>query len=210
MKPIQSGGVDQNGKIVSEDARFMIKCCGISDAMDLVNPICLRLPAAPNLASEQEGVKIDINELFSSYKRLKEKHEFMIVEGAGGILAPITNDKQVYHLIKMFDLPIIIVSRPGLGTINHTLLTAEFAKEHNIPIIGVIINNYPTMKLDKDTDLILQTNPSQIERFGNGRIKILGIIPNDSMVSLERCEIGNIIDLVSKNVDLDYILNSPW
>jgi dethiobiotin synthetase len=205
MKPIQSGGVVVDGKLLSEDVRFMIECSGISDDYELVNPLCLRLPAAPNLASEQEGIEIELDKLFSAYVQLKKRHEFMIVEGAGGIMAPITSELQIYHMIKKFNLPIIIVSRPGLGTINHTLLTIEIARRQEIPIIGVIINNYPNEIIDPDTDIVLKTNPDQIERFG--KVKILGIVPHDPNVSLEYCKVGEIIDLVSDNVDIDHILN---
>ena len=203
MKPVQSGGVEKDGKLLSSDALFMLSACGIDDDISLVNPVCLRLPAAPNLAAEVAGVEIDIDEIISCYQELCNKHEFMLVEGAGGLTTPITDEYQMHELVKALKLPLIIVARPGLGTINHTLLTAEFASQKSIPIVGVIINNYPVD--DKKDDIVYRTNPKQIANFGN--LKILGIVPHDPSINLENCEVGNIVNLIEEHVDIDYILD---
>ena len=205
MKPVQSGGIERDGELVSPDALFMLKSSGISDELQLVNPVCLALPAAPNLAAEVAGHEIDINAIMDSYDQLRSRHEFMVVEGAGGITTPITNDYQMHQLISALGLPLVIVGRPGLGTINHTILTAEFARHNEIPVIGVILNNYPLEDPKAEEDIVLRTNPDQIERFGG--IKVLGKVPHDAEVDLERCEVGDIVGLVRDNVDLEYILN---
>ena len=209
MKPVQSGGVVQGEKLVSQDALFMLKASGLESQVDLglVNPICLRLAAAPNIAARDEGYKIDTAMIFKAYQQLQALYEFLLVEGAGGITTPITDDYLMFHLIKDLSLPIIIVARPGLGTINHTVLTIEFARQHGISVMGVIINDHP-VDVDVDdiqTGIVLQTNPDQIARLGE--TKILGIVPHDPAVDLDKCQVGNIVELVEEHVDIDHIIN---
>jgi len=203
MKPVQSGALKKDGKLVSLDAQFMLRASGIDDELEMVNPVRFHLPAAPNLAAKVADCEINLKYLIKRYKELQKRHEFIIVEGAGGLTTPITDDCQMHEFIKALGLPIIIVARPGLGTINHTLLTAEFARQNDIPIVGVIINNYP--QGDKEFDIVLRTNPHQIARFGT--VNILGIVPHDPTLSLEDCVPGNIVKIVENNVELDFILN---
>ncbi len=207
MKPVQSGGIIQAGKLVSPDVLFMLKARGLDDDPDLelVNPVCLALAAAPNIAAQNEGFDIDLKQISQAYKQLKELHDFLVVEGAGGITTPITDDYRMFHLIKDLDLPIIIVARPGLGTINHTVLTIEFARRQGISVMGVIINDHPVDVDDIQTDIVLRTNPDQIARLG--KTKILGIVPHDPAVDLDKCQVGNIVGLVEEHVDIDHIIN---
>jgi dethiobiotin synthetase len=79
---------------------------------------------------------------------LSNKYDITIIEGAGGIMVPIRKNYLFLDLMKDLALPVIIVSRPGLGTINHTLLTIEAARNRGIEIIGVIINCSANIKKD--------------------------------------------------------------
>jgi dethiobiotin synthetase len=76
----------------------------------------------------------------AAYKRLEKEHAFMIVEGVGGIRVPITEKVEVIHLIERLGLPVLLVARSGLGTLNHTLLTIQYGKEHGIRFLGIILN----------------------------------------------------------------------
>src|SRR3990167_2155347 len=113
MKPIQSGG--------RGDTEFLIKVSGVNDEIELINPYYLKKPLAPLTASEIEGVKIDITAIKNAFEELSRRHDIVIVEGIGGLLVPLTEDYFVSDLILELDIPVIVVSRVGLGTINHTL-----------------------------------------------------------------------------------------
>ncbi|MBI4746434.1 MAG: dethiobiotin synthase [Deltaproteobacteria bacterium] len=162
MKPVAAGGWD--------DARFLIRAAGVKDNLFLVNPYCLGTPVVPAVAAEIEGVKIDIRKIKNAYDALSKKHDMLIVEGVGGLLVPIYRNYLVTDLINYLKLPVIIVARPGLGAINHTLLTIRQAKVSRIKVLGVIINNYD----EANAGIAEMTAPEVIERIG--KIPVLGIV----------------------------------
>ncbi len=197
MKPIQTGAIKRKGKLVSLDIELMIKTSGITKDMDILNPYCLEPPLAPLVASQITGVKIDIEKILAAYSKLKANYEFVIVEGAGGLLVPILSNYLMIDLIKDFDLPLLIVAKPSLGTINHTLLTIRQAQSQGIRVLGVVINR---LKED-EAGIAEQTNPQVIEKISN--VPILGIIPDSPKISLEKCQPGNIVELLKRNLHLD-------
>lgn len=162
MKPVATGGWD--------DARFLIRASGVKDNLFLVNPYCLGTPVVPAVAADIEGVKIDIRKIKNAYEELSKKHDILVVEGVGGILVPIYKNFMVTDLINELELPVIIVARPGLGTINHTLLTIRQAKVSRIKVLGVIISNYD----DTNAGIAEETAPEVIERIG--KVPVLGIV----------------------------------
>ncbi len=139
MKPVATGGIRRAGRLVSEDAEFLRRAAGVDDPPDLVNPICLAPPLAPAMASRRP---IDLARVWSAWRALRSLHRCLIVEGIGGLLVPLRGRFTVAHLVRRLDLPILIVARPTLGTINHTALTALAAGAHGLRILGVVIN-YP-------------------------------------------------------------------
>ena len=143
MKPITSGCIERDGRLVSEDAELLFWAAG----KDLVDPdaapYMLKAPLAPAVAAEREGVKIDFGRIEECYKRLEETHDFMIVEGAGGLMVPLAGGLLIADLVQRLALPLVVVARPNLGTVNHTFLTTFAASTMGIPVNGVIINNYP-------------------------------------------------------------------
>lgn len=192
MKPVATGG--------REDTLFLMKAISSPDPIERVNPIFLEPPLAPSIAAEISRVEIDLSKIWKAYAKLSSQHEFMVVEGIGGLLVPIKGKFLVSDLIKRLNLPIIVVSRPGLGTINHTLLTIRCAKSHGIEIKGIIINSLKKERIS----LAERTNPEIIEELSG--IPILGILPFDSQVNLATCDLGNIIELTQKYIDLNRIM----
>ena len=163
MKPFASGGRD--------DALLLKSAAGVTDSIDLINPVYFKKALAPLVAARYEKKKVDLNRIKQAFNKLAKKHEFMIVEGAGGLLVPVTKKKYILDIIKMLNLPLIIVARPGLGTINHTLLTAKAARNSDIDVLGFVINN--TSKHRKG--LAEKTNPAVISELS--KIKYLGEVP---------------------------------
>ncbi len=198
MKPVQSGCLEKDGKLLSGDADFMMKAAGIKDEYDLVCPVRLSHPLCPSVAAELEGKKIDIDVIMKAYHTLSRRHEILIVEGAGGIAVPLYDDFLICDLIRTLDIPLVIVAKAGLGTINHTLLTVEYARSKNLRIIGIMINGYHGRQDEKE-------NGSIIARIG--KVPLLGIIPYDDSLNVEKTEIGDIITLIKRHLDINTILS---
>ena len=173
MKPVASGAITQNSKLVSEDVEFFYKIFKLKDAYNVVNPFCFKTPIAPGVAARQENVIVDLNTIKQNFNKLLKRYDYVIVEGAGGLMSPVT-EKYLTNadLAKELALSVIIVCRTNLGTINHTMLTIEYAKQiKKIDIQGIILNH----QLNIDGDISTKTNPEVIKEMSG--IKILGIIP---------------------------------
>ncbi|MDP3296829.1 MAG: dethiobiotin synthase [Thermodesulfovibrionia bacterium] len=171
MKPVETGCRTKKGKLIPEDTMNLIKASGIKEAVDVINPYRFKHPLAPSVAAELERKLIKKEKIFSAYNYLSKKYDITIVEGAGGIMAPLYKKYLFLDFIKDLKLPVIIVSRPGIGTINHTLLTISVAKGRGINILGVVINYAGQIK----NDISVKTNPKIIESVGG--IPVLGIVP---------------------------------
>lgn len=163
MKPIETGvstpGRNRQpvGLSGADDASYLKRAAGVSDPIELISPYRFRYPLAPWPASIKEGKKIEIKKILTAYKKLAEKHSFMIVEGAGGLLVPITEHLDVVDLILAMKLPVLLVARAGLGTLNHTRLTIEYGKNRGILFVGIILNQAQPQKTlaDQSNPLIL-------------------------------------------------------
>ncbi len=171
MKPVESGCCMKKGELFPPDAIALLKASGVDETIDVVNPYRFRNPVAPAAASELENVKIEKKKIIAGFKRLSKKYDLMIVEGAGGIMVPVYKRYLFLDLAVDMDLPLLIVSRPGLGTINHTLLTIEAARNRGLNIAGVVIN----YSKKQGKDMSEKTNPDMIKRLG--KVPLLGIVP---------------------------------
>lgn len=116
MKPIQCSG---------DDAEFLKNTLDVSDPLEEINPYYTDEPLSPHIAFERANKEIHREEIIERYEQLKGNHDITLVEGAGGLLVPIQKDYCMIDLIEDLDLEVVIVSRLGLGTINHTLLTID-------------------------------------------------------------------------------------
>lgn len=142
MKPVTSGCSKVAGELVSEDAELLAWAAGV-DCDENVAPYCLPEPVAPVEAAQLAGVKIDFAKIAESCARLSQKHEFLLIEGAGGLMVPLNGGLLIADLVKQLVFPLLVVARPGLGTINHSVLTCFAANQMDIDVKGVIINRYP-------------------------------------------------------------------
>ena len=163
MKPVSCGG--------REDAHFLMRCAEATDPINIVNPIYLKYPLSPNVASRLEEKKIDLKKIKTSYKKLFKKYDVLIIEGCGGLLVPITDKFFVIDLIPIFKAQTVLVSRSGLGAINHSLLSLEALKARKIKPLGLIFNRLSSGELT----IAEKTNPQVIERLSG--IAALGMFP---------------------------------
>jgi dethiobiotin synthetase len=174
MKPVSCGGI--------EDARFLIRAAGVSDPMGFVNPIALKNPLSPNVAAKLEKEEIDLGRLDRSLSFFRDqKPDFLVVEGCGGLLVPITGKKLVIDLIKQMKAKTLLVSRSGLGAINHTLLSLEALRRRKIEPLGVIFNRLSGGPMSVPE----KTNPGVVEQFG--RTASLGVFPYMKMDCRTNC-----------------------
>ena len=170
MKPAETGCRMRAGRLMPRDALLLMKSARVKDPLSLVNPFRFRDPLAPSIAAERDGKKIDPDKILKAFDALRERHDFMIVEGAGGIMVPLCGHYTYLDLACALGLPVLIVARPGLGTINHTLLTISALNGRNIQIAGVVINH----ALDTKPGLAEESGPAVIEKISGTRI--VGII----------------------------------
>lgn len=143
MKPVTSGCLEKDGRRISEDCELLRWAAGLDTEEPDSAPYLLAAPLAPSVAAEQEGVRIDFDRIGACYKRLADRYEFVIVEGAGGLMVPISGGMLIADLVRHLNLPLLVVTRPNLGTINHTFLTTYAAGQLGLSTKGIIINNYP-------------------------------------------------------------------
>ena len=174
MKPAETGCPMRAGRLMPRDALRLIKSARVKDPLSLVNPYRFRRPLAPAVAAELEGKTIDPARIIIAFQLLSNRHHFMIVEGAGGIMVPLSGTYTYLDLAKKLGLPVLIVARPGLGTINHTLLTIAALKGRRIEIAGIVIN----YALNQKAGTAETTSPAVIEKMSG--VRITGIIPYGS------------------------------
>lgn len=141
MKPAETG-VDDPAR-EGHDATLLRWAADCRAPGEDVAPLRLRRPLAPSLAAEKEKVFVDFGALVESCRRLRRTHDFVIVEGAGGLMVPLAGGLLMADLARAMELPLLVVCRPHLGTINHTLLTVFSAQTMNLPVHGFLINGMP-------------------------------------------------------------------
>jgi len=173
MKPFACG-VKQKIGFSSNDLTILANAAMVDDAEDIVNPFFFPIPASPYTAAKNLGVKIDVEHVMECFRKLDEIHDIVLVEGIGGIMTPILKDYAIINLIKDLMANTIIVTSSKIGTVNHTVLTCNMCKNMNIPIKGLIINNfdstgYPIPELERDlialTDLPVLCSLPHMKKF---------------------------------------------
>ena len=140
-KPVQCGDLDTGG-----DSATIKKLSGIKANRIIPEAYRLKMPASPNQAAAAEGITIDKENL-----RLPNHEGALVVELAGGLMVPLRDDWLQIDQVKMWNLPVVLVARSGLGTLNHTLLSIEALENRNIKVATLILNgekheeNYNTL-----------------------------------------------------------------
>lgn len=170
MKPFESGGDASAGEMIG-DAWSLKAASGSQDPIRDINPYNFNAPLAPEPAAMQENADIDIGRVMAAYRRLRDRHDVVIVEGAGGILVPIRDGYFYSNLIADMEAPVVLVSRLTLGTINHTLLSCRYLKTIGVEVCGVILND-----MTGENDIASETNPAMLRKYLE--IPLLGIFPH--------------------------------
>lgn len=195
MKPVESGCRHQDGVLVREDALLLKEMSGCQDELDLINPYAFKNPLAPALAAELEGVEIRLDIIREAYSTLTSRHELVVVEGAGGMLVPITQDLFMADLVKSLGgLPLLIVTRALLGTINHTLLTLDYSRKEGMKVLGVVMN-----QTSPECGLAESLNEGALRRWA--KTPFLGSVP--FLINMEKEHIKRTI---KQKINLDPVM----
>lgn len=198
-KPALSGAIKRDGDLIPGDVDFVKRVADLGDSYRDMNTYLFEEPVSPHLASRNTGVVMHVDEMTSDYNKQCNNHSFVVVEGAGGLVVPFVEyDVFLYDIIRKFDLPVIIVTRASLGTINHTALTVNSCLSLGLDIQGIIVNGY------EDTPAI-DENIEAIKNITGQRV--LGVIPkitsddeNYSKLKHAFIENINIDDIVGQGV----------
>ena len=192
MKPFACG-IKQKIGFSSNDLTILSNAAMVDDAEDIINPFFFPISASPYTAAKNLGVKIDIEHVMECFRKLDEIHDIVLVEGIGGIMTPILKDYAIIDLVKDLMANTIIVTSSKIGTVNHTVLTCNMCKNMNIPIKGLIINNfdstgYPIPELERDlsalTDLPVLCSLPHMKKFN---------LSNYSALIQEKMDISDLI-----------------
>ncbi|WP_455257457.1 dethiobiotin synthase [Peptoniphilus asaccharolyticus] len=156
-----SGAELVDGKLIPGDAQYVKDVSGLKEDIENLVPYVYENAVSPHLASQIEGNTVELGEVVKGYEKLSEKYEYALMEGSGGIICPIAvgkEDLMLEDFITALDLPSILIADAGLGTINHTFLTAYYMKQKNLKLKGIILNNY-------DGSIMQQDNEKMIEKL---------------------------------------------
>ena len=166
MKPVETG-VPAAGP---EDARALIAAAGTDDPIERVCPLRFGLPAAPEASARVEGRRATLAPILDAWTALSARHAFMLVEGAGGLLVPFDAQTTMADLARRLALPLLVVARADLGTINHTRLTLEACERRGLEVLGVVVSHARGALSEADAE-----NLATLKRWLGARL--IGEIP---------------------------------
>lgn len=193
-KPFQTGAEEKNGFLYSPDLAYVKH---VDNYIETRSTYLFETPAAPYVSALAEGVQVNLTNITHDFQSIKQNCEVVLVEGAGGLMVPVYSGKTMADIAKLIETPILIIARPDLGTINHTLLTINYAKSIGLDIAGVIINKFP----EGTDDIAIRTVPRLLEEYTDA--SILGIVPY--MHFFEATKPGELINVLLNSVDIEKI-----
>lgn len=185
FKPIATGCQVRREGLVSSDAEFLAHCCDSGFSLEQINPIRYHRDLAPSVAAEMSQKPIDWQALQLAYQYQGQNSDFVLVEGIGGVMVPLSKDYMVLDLMQDMALGVLIVARNQLGTINHTLLTIDACRNRGLKVVGVVFNQYHP----DGADLAQETNARVIQETSG--VSVLAVIPYDENSSVEKGKLGS-------------------
>jgi dethiobiotin synthetase len=150
---VATGARLAQGRWLSDDTLQLAAAAGETD-LEAVTPWAFPDPVAPPVAASRYGVVLTLADLAGAVRRRVRPGIPVLVEGVGGLLCPLTESETVADLVAVLGLPLVIVARRALGTLNHTLLTVEVARRRGLPVAGVVVNETgPAQGLAEETNV---------------------------------------------------------
>jgi len=183
LKPAETGCPDDG----PEDALALREASGCTAPLDVICPYRLPEPLAPAIAATRAGVRIEITRVERCLSQLRDSHDVVVCEGAGGLLVPFYGNTLTLEWLSTAQLPVLLVGRLGLGTINHTLLSVRALRDAGIELIGTILSETEPACTVAET-----TNPEVLGGFPE--VKLLGVLPYAASPVLEEPWIERILE----------------
>ena len=187
FKPIATGCKHSWEGLISNDAWFLCYCANSDLSLSTINPVGYPTPAAPIISAACDGPVVDFDRIAAAYKQISDSSDIVIVEGIGGVRVPLTEEFDLLDLAVEFAMPLVIVARPNLGTINHTLMTIDCVRAAELKITGVVINGYKAT----ESTIAEDTAPEVIAKCSG--VDILSVVPFDETVDIEEPNLGEFI-----------------
>lgn len=173
MKPVQTGAEMLNGEWTAPDLVLHWDVAGLhpdTDERKLMAPYLYEPACSPHLAGRMENRYPQIDYIVECARALEERHNVLLIEGAGGAMAPVDESNTMIDMMVALEAAVVLVAHRGLGTINHTLLSLAALRAAGLEVLGVVFNEVQ----DVEPDFIKQDNPKSVEQFGN--VEVLGNI----------------------------------
>lgn len=183
-KPVQTGIIVESSKQYYGDTSFYQSYSECTLVEEHTNSYSFKEPASPHYAARLEGKEIQEEVILQHIKQLKKIYDSVICEGAGGLYVPL-NEQRNYHfldLIQQSQLPVVLVTRTTLGTINHTLLSLEALKMRDIPVAGIVFNAFEGTEIEKD-------NIKTIDQMANLPLVVIPKLTN--LLDLKKLQVEN-------------------
>jgi dethiobiotin synthetase len=172
-KPVATGASLRNGKLVSDDTLALARAAGDTE-FDAITPFTYAEPAAPPVAARQAGTTVSLSALVEAVRWRQPENGAVLVEGVGGLLCPLTETETVADLVGRLDLPLLVVARRSLGTLNHTLLTLEAARNRGLRVLGIVVNETAPV-----SGLAEESNFAELRRRID--VPILAVVPHKAV-----------------------------
>jgi len=154
MKPFESGCRQAGDDLIPGDAAYLRCSARSEDPLEWITPYPFREALAPYAAAMHAKKKINFARILKAFRRLQKRHSFLVVEGVGGLMVPLTARKDLLSLVLLLELPVLLVARSGLGTLNHTLLTLGHGRAQGVSFSGLILNRTtPKKDLSEESNL---------------------------------------------------------
>lgn len=199
MKPIATGCLNFGKRLVSADAAFLMEAAE-NEWTGHSSPERYKHPVSPNVAAEIERKEINLDRIRQSYAELEKNYDFLIIEGIGGLMVPLHPKYYVTDLVREFKLPLVVVSKAGLGTINHTLLTVDAARIRGLEVKGIIFNRVPRTNLS----ISEMTNPKVVSELT--KLPILGSLPEIEDMDPLRGKFGSLKEMFQERIRIDTLI----
>lgn len=180
-KAALSGAEITTEGLVPGDAAFVAKTANLPDKPSALVSYIYETAVSPHLAAKIEGHPVELKQVAADFAKAKEKYDYITMEGSGGIICPIRWDEQhilLEDIIKALDLGTLVVTNAALGSINALVLTTYYLEKHNIPVRGIILNNY-------DESNFMQVDNKKMMEAISG-YPVIGIVrPNATEIEID-------------------------
>jgi dethiobiotin synthetase len=169
-KPVATGAFWTGERWLSEDTLRLAQAAEMVDDLQKVTAWTFPDPVAPSVAARRQGIELKLGQIIQAVRERSERGKALLVEGIGGLLCPLTEKETVADLALALGLPLVVVARRSLGTLNHTLLTLEVARARGLVVAGVVVN-----ETTPPNTLAEETNLEELQR--RLAVPLLGVVP---------------------------------